>query len=301
MGLFERFKSGLTRTREATIGKVTGLLKRNRIDADTLEELEDALLEADLGVAIVDDILEKLQESQNNSNGNTPSELLKRELISILSKDIDLPIQRFSDAPWVVFLVGVNGSGKTTTAGKLAHYFGQQGKKTLIAAADTFRAAAIEQLETWAERSNSRIIKSKHGADPASLTYDAYQSAKAKGEDVLIVDTAGRLQSHRNLMEELGKIRRVVTRLNPSAPHEVLLVIDSTTGQNGLSQARSFTAAAGVTGLVVTKLDGTARGGIVVPIRQELNLPIEFIGLGESIDDLHLFDSELYVNALLDS
>lgn len=301
MGLFEKFRNGLKRTREATVGSIAVLLRKNRIDEETLEELEEALLVADVGVATVEQLIEKLRQTKvDDKEKSALIDLVKAELNGILRDNGYVPGVVTANKPEVILLVGVNGSGKTTTAGKLAYQFRQQGKKTVIAAADTFRAAAIDQLETWAERSGSRIVKTIPGADPASVTFDAYKSAIARDEDVLIVDTAGRLQAHRNLMEELGKIKRVVSRINPSAPHEVLLVIDSTTGQNGLSQARSFTEAAGVTGLVVTKLDGSARGGIVIPIRQELGLPIRYIGLGEAIDDLQPFDSELYVNALLD-
>jgi len=301
MGLYEKFRNGLSRTRDATVGSITGLLRKNKIDEATLEDLVDALLVADIGVTVVEQLIEMLRQSKRNGTGeHVPVDIVKSELNRILLENGERTDSGANGKPKVILLVGVNGSGKTTTAGKLAYQYRQQGGKVVIAAADTFRAAAIEQLQTWAERSEARFIKSVPGADPASVTFDAYQSAIARGEDVVIVDTAGRLQAHRNLMEELGKIRRVVGKINPTAPHEVLLVIDSTTGQNGLSQARSFTNAAGVTGLVVTKLDGSARGGIVIPIKQELGLPIRYIGLGESIDDLQPFNSEMYVNALFD-
>jgi len=299
--LFERFKAGLARTREATLDKLRNLLGLSRWDAAEYEQLEEILISADIGYDTTQQLLKTLMETAgaNEIGANlSPGERLRLELNRLLDGDGASP-HRFSAAPWVILLVGVNGSGKTTTVGKLAYYFFQQGKRSAVAAADTFRAAAIEQLEVWAGRGRARVIRQAQGADPAAVVFDAYNSVKARGEDVLIVDTAGRLQAKQNLMEELAKIRRVLNRLDASAPHEALLVLDATTGQNGLSQAAGFLRSASITGLIVTKLDGTARGGIVVPIRRQLELPIAFIGLGEAVDDLQPFDAKVYVDALL--
>jgi len=304
VNLLQRFKIGLGRTRSQTVGKITDILRRSKIDEDVLSELEDALLEADIGVDVVDELMENLRENLSSDSAamkQNPVELIKTNLVEIFSNTSVEKLQRFSYKPWVILLVGVNGSGKTTTAGKLSHYFGLQGKRTVIAAADTFRAAAVEQVEEWAERGGARLVKQQSGADPAAVVFDAYQSARARGEDLLIVDTAGRLQAKRNLMEELGKISRVLRKHDPAAPHEVILVLDAITGQNGLSQARGFTSAAGGTGVIVTKLDGTARGGVVIPIHKELGLPVEFIGLGEGLDDMQPFDAGIFVNAMLET
>jgi len=302
MGLFDRFKAGLAKTRELTFGKIATLLGRGRLDSNALDELEELLLEADVGVSTTSDLITLLKtgyEKKDNSDERTLNAILAEELARILGDGAgDKPV-RFSSKPWVILLVGVNGSGKTTTAGKLAHQFREMGKSSVIAAADTFRAAAIEQVEVWAERSGARLVRQAQGADPAAVAFDAYQSAVSRGEDVLIVDTAGRLQAKQNLMTELAKIKRVLGRFDVTAPHEVLLVLDATTGQNGLSQARGFDSAAGVTGLIVTKLDGTARGGIVIPIHRELKLPVEFLGLGEAMGDLQPFDPKAYAEALL--
>ncbi len=304
MNLLQRFKIGLGKTRSQTVGKVADILRRGKIDEDVLSELEDALLEADIGVDAVEELMKNLRENLSSDSAamkQNPVELIKTNLVEIFSNTSVEKLQRFSYKPWVILLVGVNGSGKTTTAGKLSHYFGLQGKRSVIAAADTFRAAAVEQVEEWAERGGARLVKQQSGADPAAVVFDAYQSARARGEDLLIVDTAGRLQAKRNLMEELGKISRVLRKHDPAAPHEVILVLDAITGQNGLSQARGFTSAAGGTGIIVTKLDGTARGGVVIPIHKELGLPVEFIGLGEGLDDMQPFDAGIFVNAMLET
>lgn len=303
MGLFDKFKKGLQKTRELTIGKVADLFTGGKIDEDALEELEDALLQADVGVSAVDELIERIRErvkTDKSASGISQSDLLKSELLSIMTEPEVNRKERFSTKPWCIVMVGVNGSGKTTTCGKIAWSFNNSGHQTSIAAGDTFRAAAIEQLEVWADRSKSRIIKQSLGADPAAVTYDAYQSVLSRGEDALIVDTAGRLQDKHNLMKELGKITRILKKFDENLPHEVLLVIDATTGQNGLSQARGFTESAGVTGLVVTKLDGSAKGGVIIPILRELKLPIEFVGMGEGIEDIYPFDAEAYANALLE-
>lgn len=303
MNLLKKFKVGLSRTRELTIGKLSNLLLKKDLDEDTIEELEEALLEADLGVDTVDELVEKLQQDWKNRNKKedvSPKELLKSTLKSILDKAETQQVNRFSAKPWVIVLVGVNGSGKTTTAGKLAHKFKQMGKTTAIAAADTFRVAAIEQVGIWVKIGGARLISQKSGSDPAAVAFDALKSVYSKGEDVLIIDTAGRLQGSHNLMQELSKIVRVLKKLDNSAPHEVLLVIDSTTGQNGLSQAHGFKESANVSGLVITKLDGTSKGGIVIPVVRDLNLPVEYIGLGEKSDDLMNFEMETYIDALFE-
>ncbi len=301
MGLLERLRTGLAKTRDLTVGRLTSLLGIGKFDERALDDLEELLLEADVGVATSSELIEAVRRLIKEDRQSAPEvmRLLREQLGHILSGEEIAKPERFSSKPWVILLVGVNGSGKTTTAGKLAHLFASEGKRSVIAASDTFRAAAVEQVEAWAKRAGARLVKQSGGADPAAVAFDAYQSAYSQGEDVLIVDTAGRLQAKKNLMDELSKIRRVLGRFDSTAPHEVLLVLDATTGQNGLSQARGFDVAAGVTGLIVTKLDGTARAGIIVPIHRELGLPVEFVGLGEGIDDLQPFDSESYVEALL--
>jgi len=303
MSLIGKFKTGLRKTRDATIGRMTDLLKGGRLSQQITDQLEEALLEADVGVKTTDELISgmrELEKSGRRSDNGQMVDYLKNELCSLLRPPDIRRSERFSKKPWVIVLAGVNGSGKTTTAGKLAHQFSIQGKRTVIAAADTFRAAAVEQIEIWAKRGGARLIKQESGGDPAAVTFDAYQSAIARKDDVLIIDTAGRLQDKRNLMQELSKIVRVLGRFDAGAPHEVLLVIDATTGQNGLAQAKGFAEASGTTGVVVTKLDGTARGGIVIPIMIESKLPVEFIGVGEGIDDLLPFDPRSYVDALLE-
>ncbi len=299
MGLFDKFRKGLQKTRDLTIGNISNIFTNNKIDEETLENLEEALLEADVGVDSVDLLLENMREKGKNEKNLQPVEILKEEIKNLINQPEKNRIERFSQKPWVIILVGVNGSGKTTTIGKLARKFGDGGKKVAIAAADTFRAAAIEQIEIWAQRTDARLIKQKLGADPAAVTYDAYQSVLSRKEDVLLVDTAGRLQDKENLMRELSKITRILKRFDEHLPHEVLLIIDATTGQNGLSQAKGFAKSAGVTGIVVSKLDGSARGGVIIPIIREMNFPIEFVGMGEGADDLYPFETEAYTDALL--
>lgn len=302
MGLFEKLKTGLARTRELTVGRLSDFFSGRKIDENLLEELEEALLEADVGVDSVDQLIETVRERvklDKSVSSTQIGEILRTELSTMMIGPESLGANRLGKKPWVIILVGVNGSGKTTTAGKLAYKFSKEGKKTAIAAADTFRAAAIEQVEIWAKRSGARIIKQATGADPASVTFDAYQSVLAHKEDVLIVDTAGRLQDKHNLMQELSKITKVLKRFDPDLPNEVLLILDAITGQNGLSQAHGFTKAAGVTGLIVTKLDGSAKGGVIIPILRELKLPIEFIGIGETVNDIYPFEAKAYADALL--
>lgn len=300
----QKFTEGLTKTRDLLVGKVEDLIRRyKKIDDDFFEELEEILIGADVGVTTVMELIDELRSEvrkQKIENAMDLQPILSEKLVNLLKNDgshqTGLRIQEGQLT--VILFVGVNGVGKTTTIGKMAHMFKSQGKKVLLAAGDTFRAAAIEQLEVWGERAGVDVIKHQPGADPAAVIYDALQAAKARGVDILLCDTAGRLQNKVNLMDELNKIYRVVQREVPGAPHEVLLVLDATTGQNALQQAKTFGQSAGVTGIVLTKLDGTAKGGIVIAIRNELNLPVKYVGLGEKLDDLQPFDPEQFVHAL---
>jgi fused signal recognition particle receptor len=304
-GLFSRMKQAVSRTREtlsARIGSIVALTRT--VDEAALEELESALLTSDLGVQTTAAILESLRDRarrQAIESGQELRDLLKAQLRAILEAPIASRVAAAipEDSPRVTFLVGVNGTGKTTTSGKLAAWYRAQGRSVLLCAADTFRAAAIEQLEVWAGRSGVEMIKTRHGGDPAAVLYDAASAAKARQINELIVDTAGRLHTKTGLMDELEKMRRTAAKLVPGAPHEVLLVMDATTGQNGLNQARQFTQSAGVTGIVLTKLDGTAKGGIAVAIAQELNLPVLFVGVGERMADLLEFSPAPFVESLL--
>jgi fused signal recognition particle receptor len=301
-GFFERMKQAVTRTRESLSSKLDGVLSIGRtVDESALEELESALLTSDLGLPTTTAILEQLRERakrQDIAGGAELRALLKEQIRNILDGPrMDVPEP--AEPPKVIFLVGVNGTGKTTTSGKLAAWFRNLNKTVMLCAADTFRAAAIEQLEVWAGRSGVEMIKTRQGGDPAAVLYDAVSAAKARKTDILIVDTAGRLHTKSGLMDELEKMRRTAKRLIPEAPHEVLLVMDATTGQNGLQQARLFTEASGVTGIVLTKLDGTAKGGIAVAIARELGVPVRFVGVGEKIGDLLEFDSAAFVDSLL--
>ncbi|TYP77684.1 signal recognition particle-docking protein FtsY [Paenibacillus methanolicus] len=297
-----KFKEGLTKTRTAFVERVEELiLRRKKIDEAFYEELEEILIGADVGVNTVMTLIDELRVEVKKRKIEDASELqpvLSEKLIGLLKGDEDNKLHMEPSGLTVILFVGVNGVGKTTTIGKLAHKFKSEGKKVLMAAGDTFRAGAIEQLEVWGQRVGVDVIKQSSGADPAAVMYDAVQAAKQRGVDVLLCDTAGRLQNKANLMEELNKIYRVIQREVPSAPHEVLLVLDATTGQNALSQAKLFGEKSGVSGLVLTKLDGTAKGGIVIAIRNELQLPVKLVGLGEKMDDLQEFDSEQFVHAL---
>ncbi len=300
----QKFTEGLTKTRDLLVEKVEDLVRRyKKIDENFFEELEEILISADVGVSTVMELIDELRgevRKRKIENALDLQPVLSEKLVALLknddAQDVTLNIQegRLN----VILFVGVNGVGKTTTIGKMAHMFKQQGKKVLLAAGDTFRAAAIEQLEVWGERVGVEVIKHQQGSDPAAVIYDAVQAAKSRGVDILLCDTAGRLQNKVNLMEELSKVHRVVQRELPGAPHEVLLVLDSTTGQNALNQAKTFGQSAGVTGIVLTKLDGTAKGGIVIAIRNELNIPVKYVGLGEKMDDLQPFDPEQFVHAL---
>ncbi|WP_420238985.1 signal recognition particle-docking protein FtsY [Telmatobacter bradus] len=302
LGLFERMKQAVTRTRESLSERVETLVAMTRtVSEQDLEELETALLTSDLGFQTTNAILEALRERakrQAIEGGAELRTLLREQLLAILTAP-QKPLVTPDAPPRVTFLVGVNGTGKTTTSGKLAAWQRAQGRSVLLCAADTFRAAAIEQLEVWAQRAGVEMIKTKQGGDPAAVLYDAVSSAKAKQIDELYVDTAGRLHTKSGLMDELDKMRRTAEKLIPGAPHEVLLVMDATTGQNGLQQARQFTQAAGVTGIVLTKLDGTAKGGIAVAIAKEMNLPVRFVGVGEQMNDLLEFSPEAFVDSLL--
>ncbi|MFC5448309.1 signal recognition particle-docking protein FtsY [Paenibacillus aestuarii] len=297
-----KFKEGLAKTRDAFVDRVDDLFsRRKKIDEEFYEELEEILIGADVGVNTVLKLIDELRAEVKKRKIENPAELqpiLSEKLIGLLKGDAQAGLNMNPDGLTVILFVGVNGVGKTTTIGKMAHMFKSQGKKVLMAAGDTFRAGAIEQLETWGQRVGVDVIKQQSGADPAAVMYDAVQAAKTRGVDVLLCDTAGRLQNKVNLMEELNKIYRVIQREVPGAPHEVILVLDATTGQNALSQAKLFGEKSGLTGLVLSKLDGTAKGGIVVAIRQELSLPVKFVGLGEKMDDLQPFDSEQFVHAL---
>ena len=301
-GFFERMKQAVTRTRESLSDRLEGVLALTRtVDSAALDDLEAALLTSDLGLPTTTAILAELRDRakrQDIAGGEELRTLLKAQLRAILEKPCSA-IAEPAAPPKVIFLVGVNGTGKTTTSGKLAAWYRAQHKSVLLCAADTFRAAAIEQLEVWAHRSGVDLIKTKTGADPSAVLYDSISAARARSIDILVVDTAGRLHTKGGLMDELDKMRRTAHKLIPGAPHEVLLVMDATTGQNGLQQARLFTEASGVTGIVLTKLDGTAKGGIAVAIARELQLPVRFAGVGEKITDLLEFDPAAFVDSLL--
>ncbi|MBS1833052.1 MAG: signal recognition particle-docking protein FtsY [Acidobacteria bacterium] len=303
LSLLDRLKEGIQKTRAGLVERVEDLMQgKKQIDADLLEELEYTLISADIGIKTTNEILERIRQRADRKLINDPSELkglIREHLLEVLQA-VERPVQSAPEPPTVVMVVGVNGAGKTTSIGKLTHRLQEDGKKVLLAAADTFRAAAIEQLEVWAQRNNTEIIRQNQGADPSAVLFDALQSAKSKKVDYVIVDTAGRLHNKENLMLELEKMRRTAQRVIPSAPHEVLLVLDGTTGQNGLEQARKFTETSGVTGIILTKLDGTAKGGVVVAIARELNLPIRYIGVGEKIGDMLPFDAESFVSSLFE-
>ncbi len=302
--LLERLKESVGKTRSQLAARVEELLTgERRIDPALLEELETALLAADLGVSTTREILRSVRDQVDRRALTDATQLkaeLKKQLLGILQSAPASSNGKAEVGPYVIFVVGVNGTGKTTTIGKLAHRLRHEGRTVLLCAADTFRAAAIEQLDVWAQRVGVELIKQKPGADPAAVVYDALAAARARGTDAVIVDTAGRLHTKSNLMAELEKMRRTAAKVVPGAPHDVLLVMDATTGQNGLAQAREFTGHAGVTGIVLTKLDGTAKGGIVVAIVRELGLPLRFVGTGETIDDLVPFDAQTFVNSLFD-
>jgi len=298
----ERMKEAVSRTRENLAERIEEVVSIGKeIDRSTLDDLEATLIGADLGTTTTHEVLEKLRDKADRKqikDVNELKRLLKEELLAILTSTGSRPVTKVDGTPEVILVVGVNGTGKTTTIGKLAQVFRAQGKTVLLCAADTFRAAAIEQLEIWGQRTGTEVIKTKAGGDPSAVLFDALQSATARKTDYVIVDTAGRLHTKQNLMLELEKMKRTAERIVPGAPHETLLVMDATTGQNGLQQARQFTQSAGVTGIVLTKLDGTAKGGVVVAISRELGLPVRFVGVGEKAGDLLPFDPKEFVESL---
>jgi fused signal recognition particle receptor len=300
--VIEKIKAAVQQTKENFTEQIQDLVEgQKEIDADMLEQLEAIMIGADIGVTTTNDILKAIKDRLSRKTLQDPKQLrdaIKEELRKILNVNYKPPTEIPEGNPFVILMVGVNGVGKTTTIGKLANRFQTDGKKVMLCASDTFRAAAIEQLEIWANRADVPIVKQKANADPSAVLFDALQSAKSKKIDYVIVDTAGRLHTKHNLMNELEKMTRIAKREVPGAPHEVLLVIDATTGQNGLTQAREFTKSSGVTGLVLTKLDGTAKGGVVTAIAKELRLPIRFVGVGEKMDDLIEFSADDFVESL---
>jgi fused signal recognition particle receptor len=302
-GLLERLKAGIQKTRAGLMEKIEDAVSgRKEIDAGVLEELEYALITADIGTKTTSEILELIRQRVDRHQVGDIAELnsLNREHLMEILQATENPVPLVKDPPAVMMVVGVNGAGKTTSIGKLTRRLQSEGRTVLLCAADTFRAAAIEQLEVWAERTGAGLIRQQPGSDPSAVLFDALQAAKARKVDYVIVDTAGRLHTKTNLMAELEKMRRTAARVIPDAPHEVLLVIEATTGQNGLEQARKFTESSAVTGIILTKLDGTAKGGVVVAISRELNLPIRYVGVGEQLDDLLPFEPENFVASLFD-
>ncbi|WP_080874784.1 signal recognition particle-docking protein FtsY [Oceanobacillus timonensis] len=301
----EKYQEGMKKTRNSFSGKLNDLIARYRkVDEDFFEELEEVLITADVGVTTVMDLVEELRmevKRQNIKDSSEIKDVISEKLVEIYYGDEDASIQHMQvdgEGLQVILVVGVNGVGKTTSIGKLAHQLKADGKNVIMAAGDTFRAGAIEQLDIWGERAGVPVIKHNEGSDPAAVIYDGIKAAKSRGSDVLICDTAGRLQNKVNLMNELAKVKRVIEREIPGAPQEVLLVLDATTGQNALTQARTFSEATNVTGIVLTKLDGTAKGGIVLAIRNELQIPVKYVGLGEKIDDLQQFEADAFVYGL---
>ena len=302
MGFFDKLKQGLLKTKNAIVDKIDGLFKKFvKVDEDLFEELEELLISADIGVNTTMEILDELRDTVKGKRIKDPTEV-KRELFDILKRMIgEHEPLNLSTKPSVILVIGVNGAGKTTSIGKIANDLKRRGKKVVVAAADTFRAAAAEQLTVWCERAGVDIVKQAAGADPASVVYDAINAVKSRGADVLIIDTAGRLHNKKNLMDELAKIDRVIGRELSGSAKETLLVLDATTGQNAVMQAKEFKEASKITGLVLTKLDGTAKGGIVISIRKELGIPVKFIGVGEKIDDMKPFDSKDFASALFEN
>ncbi|HIR40227.1 MAG TPA: signal recognition particle-docking protein FtsY [Candidatus Egerieicola pullicola] len=299
MGIFQKIKSGLQKTRQSILGGVSQVFHSfQSIDEELYEELEETLIMADIGAITSERIVEALRQKVKEEKCKDPNLLtgmLKEIITGMLQGDSQLHLPQ---KPAMILVIGVNGVGKTTTIGKLAYQLKEQGDRVILGAADTFRAAAIDQLQIWADRAGVDLIKHKEGADPAAVVFDTISAAKARKADVIICDTAGRLHNKKNLMDELSKINRVIDRELPNASKEVLLVLDATTGQNAVNQAREFMQAAGITGIVLTKLDGTARGGIIIAIKEELGLPVKYIGVGEQIDDLQPFDPQQFVDAL---
>lgn len=303
MGFFDKLKKGLTKTRSSITEKIEKLvIGYADIDDDLLDELEEILIMADVGVNTTERLMEAVRKGIKKKEINGPEDLkpfLQKEITQLLTKESN-DIKMAPEGPTVFLVIGVNGVGKTTTIGKLSAYYKSQGKSVMLAAADTFRAAAIDQLEIWGERTEAKVIRHEENSDPAAVAYDAVKAAVARKVDVLLIDTAGRLQTKSNLMEELKKINRVIQREIPGAPHETLLVLDATTGQNAISQAKLFTEAAPISGIVLTKLDGTAKGGVVIGIKAELSMPVKWIGVGEGVEDLRPFIAEDFAKALFE-
>ena len=301
MGFFDKLKSGLAKTKNAFVGKIDNLFKAFRkVDEELFEELEELLISADIGVNTTEEILDELRDIVKDKNIKE-SDAVKEELYRMLADLIgEHEPLRLDTKPSVILVIGVNGVGKTTSIGKISAELKSQGKKVVVAAADTFRAAAAEQLTVWCERAGVDIVKQAAGSDPASVVFDAINSAKSKNADVLIVDTAGRLHNKKNLMDELAKIDRVISRELSGCSKETLLVLDATTGQNAVMQAKEFKGASNITGLILTKLDGTAKGGIVLSVKKELGIPVKFIGVGEKIDDMKPFDRDEFTRALFE-
>lgn len=301
MGFFSKIKEGLKKTKDAMMRQVEGVIHSfTKIDEDFLEELEEILIMSDMGAITAEDICNQLRRKIKETGVTDPAEVkgLLKEIVADMLRE-DEPM-KLSTSPSILFVIGVNGAGKTTTIGKLAANFKAQGKKILVGAADTFRAAAIEQLEVWTQRSGVEIVKHQEGSDPAAVVYDSIEAAKARHADILLIDTAGRLHNKKNLMDELGKMFRIVNQRAEGCDVETLLVLDATTGQNAVNQAEQFMQAAKITGIVLTKLDGTAKGGIVVAIKNQLGLPVRYVGVGEKIDDLQEFVPEDFVEALFE-
>ncbi len=298
-GFFEKLSGSLKKTKESIVEKLGSIVfSSGRIDEDTLEKLEEALYTSDIGVKTTERIIEEVRKKISKGENIEDVRTAVREVILSMIKGNGISGEELNEKPRVILVVGVNGNGKTTTIGKLAHYYMNMGLKVLIGAADTFRAAAIEQLEEWARRTGAEFIKNQPNSDPAAVAFDSYKAGEARGSDIVLIDTAGRLHNKVNLMNELEKISRVLKKLNPAAPHEVLLVLDATTGQNALNQAKQFSRTSGVTGIVLTKLDGTAKGGVTIAINQEMDIPVKFIGIGEKKEDLQPFDPELFVRSI---
>ncbi len=300
-GFFQRLKQGLFKTHQGLVSKIDQLVAgKKKIDDDLLAELEEILITSDIGVKTTQELLHNVAvkvQRKELEDADLLKKNLQEEMLHILSQQ-ETPLNLSAARPFVIIVIGVNGTGKTTTIGKMAQKFKAQGKSVLLVAADTFRAAAIEQLEIWGQRAGCDVIKQKSGSDPSAVVFDGLKAAKSRGMDVVIVDTAGRLHTKVNLMEELKKVKRIVEREIPGAPHEILLVLDATTGQNSISQAKMFNQGVGVTGIVLTKLDGTAKGGIIIAISDELKIPLRYIGIGEKLDDLREFNARDFVEAL---
>jgi fused signal recognition particle receptor len=301
---FQRLKDGLTKSRETWVQKIGSIFQNREWDEQSLDEMEESLLTADVGVKSTQKLMTTLRELSPTGTEDLPQDMssqLQQAMVTMLQDSTAAPkIQPLSVRPWIVLFLGVNGVGKTTTIGKLAAQYKTAGKKVLLVAGDTFRAAAIEQLEIWGRRAGVEMIKHRSGSDPSAVVYDGMQAAKSRGIDVLLIDTAGRLHTKVHLVEELKKIRRVIAREQPGAPHETLLVLDATTGQNGLQQAKIFKDATDIDGIVLTKLDGTAKGGVIISIQEELGVPVRYIGVGEDVDDLQPFEAERFVQALFE-